>query len=52
MTNKEAIKKLREFCKLRLYCELYPEACLEGGCEIYMAIKALKEQEKREDDLK
>ena len=42
MTNKEAIEKLREFCKLKPFCELYPEECRENECEIYLAIKALE----------
>ena len=41
MTKQEAIEKLREFCKLRAFCELYPDACQKDNCEIYMAIKAL-----------
>lgn len=46
MTEQEAIKKLREFCKLRAFCELYPDECLEDDCEIYMAIEALSCSEK------
>lgn len=49
MTKEEAIERLRnESCKSRLYCELYPDACQKEECEIYMAIKALKERPWRE----
>lgn len=41
MTRQEVIEKLREFCKLRAFCELYPDACQKDKCEIYMAIEAL-----------
>ena len=47
MTREEAIKRLMaESCKSRLYCELYPDACMKEECEIYMAIEALKERPK------
>ena len=43
MTNKEAIEKLKEeFCKLKLFCELYPDECNKENCEIYLAISALE----------
>ena len=43
MTKEEAIKRLMdEGCKSRLYCELYPDACMKEECEIYMAIRALQ----------
>ena len=42
MTVQEAIEKMREFCKLRAFCELYPDACQKDNCEIYMAIEALQ----------
>jgi len=48
MTPQESIKKLREFCKLRAFCELYPDACQKDKCEIYMAIEALSAQEEDE----
>lgn len=49
MTKDEAIKRLiDESCKYRLYCELYPDACMKKECEIYMAIKALEERPWRE----
>lgn len=41
MTIQESIEKLREFCKLRAFCELYPDACRKEECEIYLAIEAL-----------
>ena len=44
MTKQEAIEKLREFCKLRAFCELYPDACQKDNCEIYMAIEVLSSQ--------
>lgn len=45
MTKEEAIERLRnESCKSRVYCELYPDACMKEECEIYMAIEALKEK--------
>ena len=46
MTTQEAIERLKEFCKLRAFCELYPDACQKDKCEIYMAIKALSCSEK------
>ena len=49
MTKQEAIEKLREFCKLRAFCELYPDACQKDDCEIYMAIEALSCSEKPND---
>lgn len=43
MTNKEAVETLREeFCKLKLFCELYPDACQKENCDIYLAIEVLK----------
>lgn len=42
MTNKEAVKRLMEFCRLKPFCELYPEECRENECEIYLALEALK----------
>lgn len=43
MTKEEAIKRLiDDCCKYRLYCELYPDACMKEECEIYMAIRALQ----------
>ena len=50
MTTKDAIEKLREFCMLRLFCELYPDACLKEECEIYLAIKALEGMRGKKDD--
>ena len=45
MTNKETVEKLREFCKLKAFCELYPDACRKEECEIYMSIKALEDKD-------
>lgn len=43
MYNKEAVETLREeFCKLKLFCELYPDACQKENCDIYLAIEVLK----------
>ena len=43
ITNKKAIEKLKEeFCKLKLFCELYPDACNKENCEIYLAISVLE----------
>ena len=43
MMNKEAVETLREeFCKRKLFCELYPDACQKENCDIYLAIEVLK----------
>lgn len=47
MTNNEAIERLREFCKFKPFCGLYPEECHKEECEIYMAIEALETQERQ-----
>ena len=53
MEIQEAIEKLKEFCKLKAFCELYPDACQKDKCEIYMAIEALSEplRQGQQDDL-
>ena len=53
MKKQEAIEKLRDFCKLKAFCELYPDACQKDKCEIYMAIEALSEPSRQgqRDDL-
>ena len=51
MTTNEAIERLREFCKLKPFCELYPDACRKEECEIHLAIEALENLPSAQPDL-
>ena len=42
MTKDEAKEKIiNDFCKCRIWCELYPALCQTESCEIWWALKAL-----------
>ena len=45
MTKDEAKEKIiNDFCKCRVWCELYPDMCQTESCEIWWALKALSER--------
>ena len=49
MTKDEAKEKIiNDFCKCRVWCELYPDMCQTESCEIWWALKALSDQPKGE----
>ena len=44
MTKDEAKEKIiNDFCKCRVWCELYPDMCQTESCEIWWALKALSD---------
>lgn len=45
MTKDEAKEKIiNDFCKCRVWCELYPDMCQMESCEIWWALKALSDR--------
>lgn len=45
MTKDEAKEKIiNDFCKCRVWCELYPDMCQTESCEIWWALKALSDR--------
>jgi len=49
MTKDEAKEKIiNDFCKCRVWCELYPDMCQMESCEIWWALKALLDRPKGE----
>lgn len=47
MTKDEAKEKIiNDFCKCRVWCELYPDLCQTESCEIWWALKALSDRQK------
>ena len=45
MTRDEAKEKIiNDFCKCRVWCELYPDLCQTESCEIWWALKALSDR--------
>ena len=47
MTKDEAKEKIiNDFCKCRVWCELYPDMCQTESCEIWWALKALSDRPK------
>lgn len=47
MTKDEAKEKIiNDFCKCRVWCELYPDLCQTESCEIWWALKALSDRPK------
>ena len=45
MTKDEAKEKIiNDFCRCRVWCELYPDMCQTESCEIWWALKALSER--------
>lgn len=45
MTRDEAKEKIiNDFCKCRVWCELYPDMCQMESCEIWWALKALSDR--------
>ena len=45
MTRDEAKEKIiNDFCKCRVWCELYPDMCQTESCEIWWVLKALSDR--------
>ena len=41
--NEAKEKIINDFCKCRVWCELYPDMCQMESCEIWWALKALSD---------
>ena len=41
--NEAKEKIINDFCKCRVWCELYPDMCQTESCEIWWALKALSD---------